>query len=94
MEATSLRGSNKDIKEFQITGMCRFCCIQTDPNPAKLSNKDKQFGKCYEEMYRKLENRSTPHKNKLSGHESKKTHSGYNKDSCKQFLLVKRNVIA
>ena len=94
MEATSLRGNDKDIKEFQITGMFRFCCIQTDPNPAKLSSKGNQFGKCYEEMYRKLENQPTPHKNKLPGHESKKTHSEYNKDSCKHFLLVKRNVIA
>lgn len=45
-------------------------------------------------MCRKLENQPTPHKNKLSGHESKKTHSAYNKDSCKHFLLVNRNVIA
>lgn len=45
-------------------------------------------------MYRKLENQPTTHKNKLSGHESKKTHSDYNKDCCKHFLFVRKNVAA
>lgn len=45
-------------------------------------------------MYRKLENQPTLHKNKLSGHESKKTHSDDNKDCCKHFLFVRGNVAA
>lgn len=61
--------------------------IYTDPNLAEVSSQDEQFGKCYEEMYRKLENQLTPHKNKLSGHESKKTHSEYNKKVANIFYL-------